>query len=138
MVSVVSDQPNVPPRALSRIPFAQLTGNRIIVDIGNGVFALYAHLKNNGVAVKIGEKVKKGNVIGRLGNSGSTFEPHLHFQLMRGPLPLSFDNVPWEIDHFTLIGSVTLDGVVSDPAAGPRTNELPLADTVNNFVTPGR
>jgi len=138
VVSVVSDQPNVPPRALSRIPFAQLTGNRIIVDIGNGVFALYAHLKNNGVPVKVGEKVKKGQVIGRLGNSGSTFEPHLHFQLMRGPLPLSFDNVPWEIDHFTLIGSVTLDGVVSDPAAGPRTNELPLADTVNNFVTPGR
>jgi hypothetical protein len=30
------------------------------------------------------------------------------------------------------------DGVVSDPAAGPRTNELPLAETVNNFVTPGR
>jgi hypothetical protein len=29
-------------------------------------------------------------------------------------------------------------GVVSDPAAGPRTNELPLADTVNDFVTPGR
>jgi hypothetical protein len=57
---------------------------------------------------------------------------------MRGPLPLSFDNVPWEIDHFTLIGSATDDGVVSDPAAGPRTNELPLANTVNNFVTPGR
>jgi hypothetical protein len=138
VVSVVSDQPNVPPGVLSRIPFAQLTGNRIILDIGNGIFALYAHVKNNGVAVKIGEKVNKGQVIGRLGNSGSTTEPHLHFQLMRGPLPLSFDNVPWEIDHFTLIGSVTRDGVVSDPAAGPRTNELPLADTVNNFVTPGR
>jgi Peptidase family M23 len=138
VVSVVSDQPNVPPGALSRIPFAQLTGNRIIVDIGNGVFALYGHVKNNGVAVKIGEKVKKGQVIGRLGNSGNTFEPHLHFQLMRGPLPLSFDNVPWEIDHFTLIGSATVDGVVSDPAAGPRTNELPLANTVSNFVTPGR
>jgi hypothetical protein len=138
VVSVVSDQPNVPPGALSRIPFEQLAGNRIIVDIGNGVFALYGHVKNNGVAVKVGEKVKKGQVIGRLGNSGSTTEPHLHFQLMRGPLPLSFDNVPWEIDHFTLIGSATLDGVVSDPAAGPRTNELPLADTVNNFVTPGR
>jgi murein DD-endopeptidase MepM/ murein hydrolase activator NlpD len=91
------------------------------------------------VAVKIGEKVKKGQVIGRLGNSGNTTQPHLHFQLIRGPLPLSFDNVPWEIDHFTLIGSVTLDGVVvSDSAAGSRTNELPLGDTVNNFVTPGR
>lgn len=138
VVSVVSDQPDVPPGALSRIAFEQLTGNRIIVDIGNGVFALYGHVKNNGVAVKVGEKVKKRQVIGRLGNSGSTTEPHLHFQLMRGPLPLSFDNVPWEIDHFTLIGSAILDGVVSDPAAGPRTNELPLADTVNNFVTPGR
>jgi len=138
VVSVVSDQPDVPPGALSRIPFEQLTGNRIIVDIGQGVFALYAHIKNNGVAVKVGEKMKKGQVIGRLGNSGSTTEPHLHFQLMRGPLPLSFDNVPWEIDHFTLIGSATLDGVVSDPKAGPRTNELPLGNTVNNFVTPGR
>lgn len=84
VVSVVSDQPNVPPGALSRIPFEQLAGNRIIVDIGNAVFALYGDVKNNGVAVKVGEKVKKGQVIGRLGNSGSTTEPHLHFQLMRG------------------------------------------------------
>ena len=140
VVSVVSDQPNVPPGPMgwNCFPFEQLAGNRIIVDIGNGVFALYAHVKNNGVAVKVGEKVKKGQVIGRLGNSGCTTEPHLHFQLVRGPLPLSFDNVPWEIDHFTLIGSATDDGVVSNPAAGPRTNELPLANTVNNFVTPGR
>jgi hypothetical protein len=45
--------------------------------------------------------------------------------------------VPWEIDHFILLGDATEGGVVSVPTTGPRTNELPLGDTVSNFPTTG-
>jgi hypothetical protein len=137
VVKVVSDQPDIAPGANPvGLPFDQFAGNFIMLDLGHGVFALYAHLKENSALVKVGDKVKKGQVIGRLGNSGNTSAAHLHFQLMRGPLPLTFDNVPWEIDHFTLVGSATPEGVVKDETSGPRTNAFPLGNTVSNFPTP--
>jgi murein DD-endopeptidase MepM/ murein hydrolase activator NlpD len=71
--------------------------------------------------------VRKGQEIGRLGNSGNTSEPHVHFHVMTSPLPLTADNVPFVIDRFDHLGVVTPDGVVANPTAGPRTAELPLA-----------
>jgi murein DD-endopeptidase MepM/ murein hydrolase activator NlpD len=136
VVSVVSDQPDIAPGPNPvGLPFDQFAGNHIILDLGHGVFALYAHLKQNSVLVKVGDTVRKGQLIGRLGNSGNTTAAHLHFQLMRGPLPLTYDNVPWEIDHFTLVGSATPEGLVTD-TSGPRTNAFPLGNTVSNFPTP--
>lgn len=136
---MVSDQPDIAPdELLGGLPFDQLTGNRVVLDIGHGVFALYAHMEQNSMTVKVGEKVKKGEVIGRLGNSGNTLSPHLHFQLMRSSLPLTGDNVPWEIESFTLVGIARAAGVVSGPDSGPRSNELPLGNTVSNFATPAR
>ncbi len=138
VVSVVSDKPDITPGTIpTGIPFEQLTGNTIVLDLGNGVFALYAHMKQNSATVRVGDKVKKGQVIGRLGNSGNTSAAHLHFQLMRGPLPLTYDNIPWELDNFTLIGSATKNGVVGVPTAGTRTNEVPLGNSVSDFPSKG-
>lgn len=50
----------------------QRGGNLIIVDIGGGNFALYAHLIPDSATVKVGDEVVRGQVIGRLGNSGNT------------------------------------------------------------------
>jgi hypothetical protein len=138
VTSVVSDLPDIPPGAPPEgISLGQVVGNNVILDLGHGVFALYAHMKQGSATVKAGDRVKEGQVIGRLGNSGNTSEPHLHFHLMRGPLPLSYDNVPWEVDHFILDGSATEGGVASVPTGGARTNELPLGQSVSNFPTPG-
>jgi len=138
VVSVVSDKPETPPGALpSGIPFDQLTGNTIVLDLAHGIFATYGHMKMNSATVRVGERVKKGREIGRVGNSGNTSEAHLHFQLQRGPLPLTADQVPWEIDSFTLTGFATPNGVLTDPTLGPRTDELPLADTISNFPALG-
>ena len=71
--------------------------------------AFYAHLQKGSVTVKPGDKVKRGQVIGRLGNSGNTSAPHLHFHIVTGPSVLGSDGVPYVIDHFSLAGQVSVD-----------------------------
>ena len=64
--------------------FDELGGNHIIIDIGDGHFAFYAHMIPGSASVKVGDKVTRGQVIGRLGNSGNTSEAHLHFHVIPG------------------------------------------------------
>ena len=63
-------------------------GNHVIVDIGGGRYAFYAYLKPGSVEVKEGDHVGSGQVLARLGNSGNTTFPHLHFHVMDAPLAL--------------------------------------------------
>jgi hypothetical protein len=60
---------------------ATIAGNYIVLDIGHDIYAVYAHLIPEHLKVAIGDKVKKGQVIGLLGNSGNSDAPHLHFHL---------------------------------------------------------
>lgn len=62
-----------------------LFGNYIVIDHGNGEFSLYAHLKQNSLTVKTGQRVRQGQVIAKLGASGSANFPHLHYELQSGP-----------------------------------------------------
>ena len=134
VVKVVSNDPDIAPGALpASVPIGDATGNRVIVDIGNGVYALFAHLKQGSPTVKVGDKVTRGQIIGRLGNSGNTTEPHLHFQLTRTAGPLVGDNVPFEIDAFNYVGVFKETGELDTAAAGPRTNQLPMADSITDY-----
>jgi peptidase M23-like protein len=62
-----------------------LLGNYVVIDHGNGVFSAYAHLEQDSARVRAGDKVRRGQPIARVGNSGSSNFPHLHFQLMNTP-----------------------------------------------------
>lgn len=79
-------------------------GNYVYQDIGNGYSAFYAHLIPGTLKFKKGDFVKKGEVLGLLGNSGNSDAPHLHFQVNKGQSPLGSDGVPYLIDSFTQIG----------------------------------
>ena len=59
-----------------------LYGNNLVIDHGNGEYSLLAHLKRGSITVKRGSKVRAGDVVGLTGNSGTSTEPHLHYQLM--------------------------------------------------------
>ncbi|MFD0714868.1 peptidoglycan DD-metalloendopeptidase family protein [Paenibacillus sp. GCM10027626] len=59
-------------------------GNVVIIDHGNGEYSYLAHLKQGTATVQKGDQVKRGDVIGKLGNSGNSSEPHLHFQVSDG------------------------------------------------------
>lgn len=61
-------------------------GNTIIIDHQNGEYSLLCHFKYNSIRVKVGEKVKQGDVLGLCGNTGNTTQPHIHFNLQDGPL----------------------------------------------------
>jgi len=82
-----------------RLEKGSLLGNFVLIDHGQSEFALYAHLKPGSVHAKTGDHVKAGDVIGKLGSSGNSTEPHLHFQLCTKPgmdgagIPVNFSNV---------------------------------------------
>ena len=63
----------------------RVTGNHLVLDLGDGTFAMYAHLKRGSLAVRPGDRVAAGQELARCGNSGNSTEPHVHFQLMDGP-----------------------------------------------------
>ncbi len=134
VMTVVSDLKEATPQVVTPDQaFEQLGGNHVIIDIGGGNFAFYAHMIPGSTSVKVGDKVTRGQVIGRLGNSGNTTEAHLHFHVSRGPVPLSSDNVPYEIDRFALAGVVDGDRIVAQPKPSERTNQLPLNGNIINF-----
>ncbi|WP_405615771.1 M23 family metallopeptidase [Streptomyces sp. NBC_01511] len=62
-----------------------ILGNHVILDLGDGTYAAYAHLKQGSVTVAVGDTVRTGQRIADCGNTGNSTEPHLHFQLMDGP-----------------------------------------------------
>lgn len=61
-------------------------GNAIIIDHENGERSLLCHFKHDSIKVKVGDRVKQGEVIGLCGNTGNTQQPHIHFNLQDGPL----------------------------------------------------
>lgn len=76
-------------------------GNHVVIDHGNGEYGFYAHLSEGTIAVAPGDFVKKGQVIAKLGSTGNSDGPHLHFQIMDSPdlvsangLPVSFEDIP--------------------------------------------
>ena len=58
-------------------------GNCVKIDHGNGYYTLYAHMQK-GLSVRNGEYVKKGQVLGYMGNSGNANGSHLHFEVWEG------------------------------------------------------
>lgn len=56
-------------------------GNYVKIKHGNGMYTLYAHLQYGSVSVKVGQRVKQGQVIGYMGNTGHSNGAHLHFEV---------------------------------------------------------
>ncbi|MFE4692958.1 M23 family metallopeptidase [Streptomyces sp. NPDC056749] len=63
----------------------RIVGNHVVLDLGDGVHAAYAHIRRGSLQVKAGDTVREGQVLARCGNSGNSTEPHVHFQLMDHP-----------------------------------------------------
>jgi hypothetical protein len=72
-----------------------ILGNHLIIDHGDGTFAGYAHLRRGSVLVGPGGRVSAGQQIAEVGNTGSTSEPHLHFQVMDRACLTAGAGVPW-------------------------------------------
>lgn len=112
-------------------------GNFISLDLGNGRFAIYEHLKPGSIRVKQGERVSTGDVIASLGFTGDTTGPHLHFHVADAPQPLLGEGKGFVFDRFELLGSYPdLSDLGSKPWSGAssvRTGEKPGPNTVIRF-----
>ncbi|MGW7068273.1 M23 family metallopeptidase [Streptomyces sp. NPDC054855] len=103
---------------------SHLMGNHIILDLGDGVYAAFAHLRRGSLRVAVGDRVTAGEEMAECGNSGNSSEPHLHFQLMDGPDVMTARGVPFAW-HYRDDEGVEHTGVPEDNThcvpAGPLT-----------------
>ncbi|KUI00300.1 peptidase M23 [Mycolicibacterium acapulense] len=103
VVSVLDGLPEqVPGRNPTGLPLNQYAGNHVVQDLGDGNYALYAHIKTGTVAVQPGDRLTAGQVIGKVGNTGNSTAPHLHFHVMSSPDPLGSNGLPFVFDDFRL------------------------------------
>jgi hypothetical protein len=72
----------------------QPAGNHVILDLGNGEYALLAHFKKGSVRVHADQTVAAGDTLALCGNSGNSSQPHLHFHLQNGPALFGADGLP--------------------------------------------
>jgi hypothetical protein len=109
-------------------------GNHVILDLGNGHFALYAHLLPGSLRVRVGQRVRRGDVLGRVGNSGNSGGPHLHFHVVDDNVPLGAEGLPYVHDAFEIVGSCgeTL-GRCTVGEGELRQHETPLQNQVVRF-----
>lgn len=143
VVSTITDRPEVPPFAPEsgnptvRTP-QDFGGNDVIEKIGPGLYAAYEHLQTGSVMVRPGQHLRTGEPIAKLGNTGNTTAPHIHFGIHDGPDILTSNSVPFEIDHFTLEGNATsastLTHIVIAGPTGQRRHAYPLVESACSFA----
>ena len=143
VVAVERGLPEQVPGALPPDATIQMAGgNHVVVDIGHGRYAFYAHLATRSVRVRRGQKVKTGQVLGMLGNTGNTDAPHLHFHVMDSPSPLQSSGLPFVFRGFRGQGVLeNVDGVRTGEVAqidrkrlrGRYRNALPMENQIVRF-----
>ena len=122
------------------LSFDNAGGNHVVVEIAPHRYVLYAHMKPGTVRVKVGDTVGVGDLLGLVGNSGSSTEPHLHMHIVDQPSFLAGNGLPYEFTAFDASGPVEAD--VSSPTAinigtiGPQkpfTNDYPANNAEVTF-----
>ena len=95
----VDDTPDPPAvNPLVVVPIENASGNYVVLDLGQGKFAFYEHLKRGSVAVQKGQRVRKGQTIAAVGYTGQSTGPHLHFHVADSISRLDSDGlIPLEV-----------------------------------------
>ena len=144
VVSEVQDglPQNIPGARSRAVPITLQTigGNHLIMDLGGSVYALYAHLQPGSMRVKLGDHVKRGQVLALLGNSGSSTEPHLHFHLIDHNSPLGGEGLPFSYRSYQLLAEGTRDKAKLKLLPQPRTVtlEMPAENDLVQFAAEDR
>lgn len=125
-----------------KITLESIGGNHVMLALPGGGYVFYGHLKPGSIRVRKGQRVKRGDIIGALGNSGQTDAPHLHIHVADAPSSLGADGLAFAFDSFSLEGHVPSLDVLDDPKGWERPdgvqptrqlNELPLENAVIAF-----
>lgn len=90
----------MPDAAIFRNDPRRILGNAVAISHANGEFSYFGHLQQASIQVKEEQLIKRGTLLGRVGNSGHSPGPHLHFHLMEGPNLLVDQGLPAKFSHF--------------------------------------
>ena len=109
--------------------FATGTGNNAIIDIGDNKYACYCHIIPGSFKVKKGDKVKEGQVIALLGNTGQSDIPHLHFEVVTGkPTIIGGEGYPFVFREYDQIA-----GTINETEMSVK-GSLPKYDGANTWI----
>src|SRR5262249_44580608 len=137
VVAIKDGIPQNIPGATSRavpITLETVAGNHVILDLGQGRYAFYAHLQPGSLRVKVGDQVRRGQVLGLVGNSGNSTEPHLHFHISDANSPLGSEGLPYVFESFEQQGQGWgWKAASKDAAVEKRLREIPLQNAVVRF-----
>lgn len=149
--TVVTARDDLPERRPPHLPdpstirLDNVLGNHLILRVGPRAHVLYAHLQPGSLRVRPGQMIRRGEVLGLLGNSGNTSAPHLHLHVMAGP-DLGSEGLPYGIDRFAFAGTIPESDIEAvygfsgswpelrtPEGASPRRGQLPLHLSVIHF-----
>jgi hypothetical protein len=140
-VGIADNLPLVEPPPPAEPTAAAGYGNFVILEVQSKTFVHYAHLQRSSVSVKVGQRVRRGQVLGRVGNSGNNNAPALHFSVSDSVSFEGSEGLPFLFDSFELLGETTGERAVgAESSPGPlqlspvkHRRELPLNGAVLDF-----
>lgn len=118
------------------------TGNYVVLKVAADRYVFYEHLQPGSIRVKAGQRVGKGELVGRVGFTGQSTGPHLHFHVADADSPLGAEGVPFVFDQFYPLGSYSdfstfgksLWEPVANTAESPIRRQRPASNQVIRFA----
>jgi murein DD-endopeptidase len=139
VVALRDDMPEAA-RVSARVKHRQedAAGNYVSLDLGGGRFAVYEHLKPGSVRVRLGDRVRRGEVVGQVGFTGDSTGPHLHLHVGDAASPLAAEGRPFVFGRFEVVGRYPAIAAMGRTrwqadGAGVRKNERPGPNVVVDF-----
>jgi len=139
VVSIQDGKPETTPNILMKpTTNDDYGGNHVILKIAPNVFALYLHLHTGSITVKAGDVVKAGAPLAKIGNTGPSLGPHLHFSIADIPDFSVGRSLPFVFDSFISVGAIDLDASKADhlvilPDSRQVRSAYPLYGGIQNY-----
>jgi murein DD-endopeptidase MepM/ murein hydrolase activator NlpD len=143
VVRAIDGLPNQVPGALPQgLDPLQADGNAAFQRLRDGRIVMYAHMVPGSLTVRAGDRVERGQVLGRLGNSGNSSAPHLHLHVVDRNAIFAANGLPYVFSNYTVTGRVASTAAFNRAEAtgtpvrlgpvrtGPRRNQLPLDQVI--------